>query len=629
MAELLFQVANKPQGFASAAMAHSDGSPDPVIRELLQNSLDAAQRGTPSADWQPLEVRLEVRKCDIEQIPGIESYRAAYLAARSRHNNRNAPPSVRETIRRIDAVLGGQQVEVLYCIDTGCGLNAERMRALLSEGMSDKPQSAAGSFGVGHLSAFAASDLRYVFYAGRARDDGELQTLCGGHAVLADHKADGHWRSADGFWAEDGQVDLFDGTFPAILPSFVREDVKAMESTGVVVAVIGFNRFGDGRGASVVSSMARVAATNFLIAIATGKMRVRIRDQVSGDQCVVDDSNLEEHLSPHADRQRSRRGAGGGWLPGAQAYAAWETIASNRRLPCGGGKVLWFRPLPSVPSARTRVNLFRRGMWITNAAPRLRSGDFGAQRPFDAVLGLEEGDLCELVRSAEPPEHRGLEPRRLSDGDQDSLKQELRRIAEILKREAGDLVPEDRFRPDGFALLEGNTLRPAEALRPFFPRLRVQPEARPDGPRPSRTSGARPKPGPRLDIRATLRPVARSNGRIEELRAVVNVPDQRLTARSMLGLRVRRDSGSDASCARPLPAEWLEMREVRHGGGIATASEGAARELAIPPARTLKLLIRLSRPIADTRGLAIDIVHRPKPANNAAELAAAQEAHAP
>ena len=63
--------------------------------------------------------------------------------------------------------------------------------------------------------------------------------------------------------------------------------------------------------------------------------------------------------------------------------------------------------------ARSRVQVFRNGMWITNEADRLLSRDFNGFKPFDAVLEIDSGDVGDLIRGAEGPEHRGLERRRL------------------------------------------------------------------------------------------------------------------------------------------------------------------------------------------------------------------------
>ena len=624
MADLYFPEAYKPEGFTTHAMAQYDGRPDPVIRELLQNSLDGARKAGRARPEEPLEVFLTVRSWPVEEIPGIDSYRRAFQAARRQYCEERVPtPATKEAVRRIESVLAAERTEVLFCADNGHGLNASRMRAVLTEGRGDKGGhgGSAGSFGVGHLSAFAASDLRYVFYGGRSNEGPVPLDVFSAHAVLADHPDDsGKSRAGEGYWATPSSPNpLFRGEFPSSVPPMLEAEMDEIRSTGAVVGVIGFNRFGERHGEErVVGEMARVAATNFLAAISRGEMKVEIDFEEAADALkVVDRQSLETHLVGNAGRTRSRRGLGG-WLPGAQAYAAWRTLETGVKLDVAeDGVEVWFRRLTERDVSGSRVNLFRTGMWITNAAPGLQPADFGGQRPFDAVVLLSDGELCGLVRGAEGPEHRGIDRRRPEPSDRKRLNGKLRLIGERLRQEAGDLAEEDVYHPEGFALVDGTVLRRAERMKPVRHRLSRGAEEV-SGPLPGNEPGPSPKkgadPNPRrpragraLAMRSTLRPVTNGGGEVDRLRVRLEILGK--ARPPALGLRVRRDSGSDVSCPRPLPPEWLGLVAVERGDDLRRAPEGTANELVVPVDWS-DFTVVLGAPLGDTRGVQIDVVHR-------------------
>ena len=97
-------------------------------------------------------------------------------------------------------------------------------------------------------------------------------TRSGGHAVLATHVRDGSRRAGNGYWLDRRQIesfeagkqpDLFDGDYPLEIPELLDQEMTAVETTGAVVCIVGFNRF-RGEGSNVAREIRRVAAMNFL-----------------------------------------------------------------------------------------------------------------------------------------------------------------------------------------------------------------------------------------------------------------------------------------------------------------------------------------------------------------------------
>ena len=232
-------------------------------------------------------------------------------------------------------------------------------------------------------------------------------------------------------------------------------------------------------------------------------------------------------------------------------------------------------------------------------------------------------EFYDLVRNSEGPEHRELTKfRELPRGNRTQLRGMFRRLAERLREEAGELDAEVGFTPQGFALFGGDMERVAERVR--------RPLRQPDngsresskpggaevelGPRPEGPGTRSPRQNPRrgpsrgraLRTRSSIVPKAGSDGRVRQLSAELRVEEE-LRPSDQLVLRVRVQSGSDATCDQPLPDSWLELSEVRIGN--TTIDAGGEFEVNIPH-DTDRITIGLEDSLSDSVGVALDVVRR-------------------
>ena len=179
MAEkLIFPEEQTSDGFATSQInIHSRGNAEPVIRELLQNCLDARPTDRDSVD-----VVFTIDKISTKDLPAKKDYMEAFDSAREQRqlHNQLSQQDVR-ICERIESAMYSGEIPVLFCRDTGVGIDENTMNRLLSEGNTDKSEKGAGSVGLGHLTAFAASDLRYVVYGGKT----ESGFTGSGRAILA------------------------------------------------------------------------------------------------------------------------------------------------------------------------------------------------------------------------------------------------------------------------------------------------------------------------------------------------------------------------------------------------------------------------------------------------------------
>ena len=62
-------------------------------------------------------------------------------------------------------------------IDNGIGMKKEILEGLLDERSIKSNNGSGGSYGVGHLSSYFLSSLRYVLYATKYKENGKIEKL--------------------------------------------------------------------------------------------------------------------------------------------------------------------------------------------------------------------------------------------------------------------------------------------------------------------------------------------------------------------------------------------------------------------------------------------------------------------
>ncbi len=573
-ARLIFPLGNSNDGFAIAASSHTEkGNPEPVIRELLQNCLDASSGG------KPVEVSITIRDVPVATLPALSTYKAAYSRAYFQRKKVEALSAIEEHItERIADALASETMRVLFCRDNGCGLNRDRMGRLLSESNSSKgpDKGGAGSVGLGHLTAFSASDLRYVCYAGRFADDGcELETIASGRAMLAAHMHGERpgggiaLRSPNGTlaYSELERPDLFSPGFEMLTtpPRLLASEVERLgDSTGSVVAICGFDDFREDDFKGTVERISKIAAAHFLTALVDGKMTISVRDESTKQSKTIDSSTIEGMLNP-GGRIRAAKGES---FPSTLVFRAYHTLKSGKPLKEIGGTKLLFRPLE--PGQPTQVNVFRDGMWITKSAPYLERSAFAGVRPFDAVLlpdfSDDPRDMYNLIRASEGPDHMEINLKALCKKERAVLRGMLKQATKQLREAAGELSDET-FVPEAFAVFSTSEVREAEILptsssrlhRGGTPKPPSSPSPDPSRPRPDSKQRPRrqaPRQGRKVAVASSIRTRRDASGQIVGVDVWMNEHPH-----GKLGVRVYVDPGSDQTCERLLPSKFVPIKE--------------------------------------------------------------------
>lgn len=557
---LRFVHSGKLTGFQAAGIAaYNNVDPHTVIRELVQNSLDAGIK----AKRKVVRVAFEIDEVEAGAIPARAEYErhlAAAIETQRAQENLGQSGSVVSAMR---GALDARRVPVLWVLDNGIGLDNEGMGNLLGDGVTGKAgELAAGSYGNGHMTSFPASDLRYVVYGGM---HGGGRTVSG-HAILASHAYRGKLCGEDGYIAEavrENQVrnrfDFYDGSGTPLLREKLDQIEKAYRK-GSVVGILGFNGFNRyEHDAAVLEIIETVVARHFMPLIRDGRMEVRLRTS-GGQGRTVGRKTLEKVVAREMHRPRRDRNSIG--PSGRQAWETLETLKPQygHTIRTKAGEVRFhFRELGSG-SGGTHLQLFRNGMWISNDVPYNKASDFRDTMPFNGVVALEPDiaeKACALVAGFEGPRHIDIDLRR--QGRESKDRQALEAFLKELREGVLALVPQlqaKEFDP-GFFSVEV----PGDGVR-RNPRARSggagtpEPVARPEqrqveqGKRRSqRRRGGVRRQGRRIEAQVTaVRQPGGMRLRAKPLEDAANAE-----------LRVLLANGSDETCDNPEPEQFLEV----------------------------------------------------------------------
>ena len=494
-------------GFATRDVDRENFNDEKVVRELVQNCLDASLPATATGRTASSSVEIELAQWDINDIPHMDEYRRTFEQASEFRRDRGGPPEKR-AVERIRSALRKQRVPVLLCTDNGRGIDSEALRALYSRSDTTKVSGTGrGSVGDGHLTAFSVSDLRYILYAGQSTGtikqatgttkpvatshqtgtSNEPDRIFGGHAILATHgnqvSAIGSvtTRSAHGYitCAEDSNgapdFSVFNASGVQKIPGVLTE--RMPQTSGSVVAILGYSPMHPDYNASTASKrtgemLLAAAAKHFWLAVTQGALSLSFRHNGSAVHEVTKDNIGTVLEKVGVEKRRSR------WrvIAGARCLRSYETFQDGytlSELPDGDGVTIWFRKL--ARNENTRVSLFRDGMWITDELKGLGRRDFSGQNPFDAVIAVDrvpdsDGSMrldtpCAWVREAEGASHLAVTLEEIADDrTRERLRVWINNIHARLALEAGDRGTE-LVVPDQLRFFSGAGIRPVPRPR--------------------------------------------------------------------------------------------------------------------------------------------------------------------
>ena len=324
------------QGFRATSLSiFNNVDPDVLLREIVQNSLDAARERD---DVGHADVRFQFERVQLSDIPSIDVYQNRFRAALDTQRRLNSAQQAESITKGIQSELNKETTSVLWVMDNGVGLSPENMHRLLSDGQSNKGSAeSTGSYGNGHMTMFPASNLRYLLYGGvfQKPEGNKPRRICAGHVILATHQLDEQNYGPDGFLVEKLNNDLFqpfdfyaDSSIAPVIQHKLNE-IERDFGTGALVGIVAFNSFNSqSASAEIVATIKRVVATHFTPAIYDDNLRVSITE-LDGNTHKVASGDLRSILDLGKSQKRRRHKTIG--PSGQQAWQSLETLDSHYR----------------------------------------------------------------------------------------------------------------------------------------------------------------------------------------------------------------------------------------------------------------------------------------------------------
>jgi len=461
MSELYFRV-GETEGFTSKKLADKRSGYANPIRELLQNSLDASK----DVGNEKCEINIYIESVKKADIPHIKDYEDTLNQVVSFQKNAGSfGHNAKQTVDFMQEALKKDELSVLMFIDNGVGMSPEILNGLIGDRSVKSDESSGGSFGVGHLSPYFLSSLRYVLYASKYRDGFEVKSLFSGAPILAGFKDEGGpQRGSIGRILEKKPENELDPRFefPTEYPEFISNKMNGV-NTGSMVAIVGLNTLWNNDAYYAIVS-------NFFYAINKKLLTIEI-DHIG---LTIDEKDIDRILGK---KQDSKRAMGDSILSGSDIYQLWLTVKNKEFrqeiiLSNGDKFCVYIRNNIDTGSV---VALIRNGMLIarhdkmlSNHINNLRMNeDF---EPFSIVINIDDSEcpkLFRLVKGAENPYHNRLEKDRLIPKDEKKLKdlfkelsEEIQKFTQERSREGFDLSMSLLEIPDKAEAQGVNTSRP-------------------------------------------------------------------------------------------------------------------------------------------------------------------------
>ena len=466
------------EGFTAVDLADKKEGYAVPIRELLQNSLDASHL----AENEKCEVNIYIEKISKSEIPCIDEYeevlgKAKATQEKEKSYNRNA----KRVVSLIENELCKSDINILMFADNGAGMPPKTIEALMGKRSRKGDEGSAGSYGVGHLTSYRLSALRYVLYATKYKDEesGRIKTLFTGSPILAGHSDEDvdHGNSGRIVTKKPNNELKPSFTYPDNFPGFIERRIRDIEN-GTMVVMLGLP---EGWRNDAEYSI----ASNFFHAIVDKKLAVTIHTTEGKKQ--IDSNKAAELIESHKGNQRA---TGENILSGKAVYDCWQAINTAPKVIELDERNNVSVYIKNHVEANSTIALVRNGMLIarhnamlSNDVDNLRkSVDF---EPFAAVIDVDQKsapDLFELVKDSESQHHNKLE-QLLPPESIKRLRGFFKNLCKMLERYL-EKIDRESFALEVFSVQQAGTAEEARGVaagqskraspRPNEPRPRVK-----------------------------------------------------------------------------------------------------------------------------------------------------------
>ena len=378
------------QGLNDAGVENFQGAIDVYVsRECGQNTGDA-----PGTNVETVRLMFERLTMRSSEIPAFHQLRETLDACLDRWRDKDKE---REFFEQAVSLAAKDEISVLRISDFGTtGLTGDDMdekgrwvALVKSQGLSNKGNTAGGSFGIGKSSPFAASRFRTVFYG--TRTEAGNVALQGVSRLVTHKNRDGKLTQGTGFIG-DYDPDGGEGGEPVFRAVRDQSKIPAQfrrTEPGTDIWIIGYRS-----GPEWSNDLIRSILMNFWPAIYRGSIEFSVGDKL------ISKANLAELINAHIGQEDF------------DAHHFHKAIASQpikKTLNHVGACELYLTA--SAPDLPRRICMVRNtGMKIYDYQPK------ACRVPFSGLFICTDQDGNKLLRKLEPPKHDIWDPKRIEDG---------------------------------------------------------------------------------------------------------------------------------------------------------------------------------------------------------------------
>ena len=378
-----------------------------LVRETIQNSLDAHQDGLPP-------VIVDIYECDIaaEHI-GATSLKPHLERALARTITTGQVDGQKD-YRKALGLVGKATIPCLAIVDRNTtGLHGRKWDSLIyEEGTPEKdgPGSPGGSFGIGKNAPYNVAALHTVIYCTRYTNgrQGRVEKMTG-RAQLVSHSSphNGVMLQHIGFYAAEGNQPIVGPDIPLPL---------RLDEAGTGLWIIGFKP----ERAQWHDAAVRATIDNFFYAIHNRNLIVNISPRRAAQAVTISYDTIDILFEQRKGSPRT-----------THYYRAIskEPIGSTKPAGFIGPLDVHINNERGAPRRVAYVN--RRGMLITDTRERRRSNPFypgsgqGGWPDYAAVVTAREDATDQQMRRMENPAHDLITTERLPDREQEAAREHL------------------------------------------------------------------------------------------------------------------------------------------------------------------------------------------------------------
>ena len=393
------------EGINNTLTEHFEGDHNYYLaREIIQNSIDARDDQT-----KPVKVFFKIDYLNKDEFPGLNRFLEILGLCLKTHKNDLKTNSF---FRKALDILAKDKFPVLKISDFNtiglAGGDKEREKPwfslVKSRGISRKTAGEGGSFGLGKGAAFAASDLRTVFYSTTSKEDAKSRHI--GISILVNFDENNDTKQAIGTYGINKQETIYD---PIIMGNFWRKE------KGLDIFIMGYKVEHDWK-----KELAKSVLRNFWYAVLCEDLEVNI------DDIKIDFDNLEPLLNKYFASEPFKDYI----EPKGNPLYYYKSIMSStakkfeNKLKYLGNVKFYFLPLEE--------NLNYVAM-LRNSHMVIYTKSFYLSSPYSGVFICDDLMGSEELKKMEPPAHDKWDPERDKASGKKVMEEIEKWIRECLK----------------------------------------------------------------------------------------------------------------------------------------------------------------------------------------------------